>query len=119
MRDELLDTGRLQEYARALAARFTVDPRPRRRQRILARLEENARAIAEAYRLLVGDVRARHFVSPAGEWMLDNYHLVQSEIRAFRGNLPRKYYKQLPVLASSSPPGQARVYALALELVRK
>jgi cyclic beta-1,2-glucan synthetase len=118
LRDELLDLERLQDYARALAARLTVDPRPRRRRRLLGRLEDNARVLARTYRLLADDVRARQHVSPAGEWMLDNYHLVLAEIRSLREYLPRRYYDQLPVLAAADHSGEVRAYAMAVELVR-
>ena len=40
------------------------------------------------------------FVTPAAEWLLDNFHLVASEIRDVRQNLPRGYYRELPKLAS-------------------
>ena len=58
------------------------------------------------------------FVTPAGEWLLDNFHLVASEIRDVRQNLPRGYYRELPKLASRELAGNARVYALAVELIR-
>ena len=118
LRDELLDVERLQDHARALAARLTVDPRPRRRRRLLGRLEDNARVLARTYRLLADDVRARLHVSPAGEWMLDNYHLVLAEIRSLREYLPRRYYAQLPVLATADHTGDVRAYAMAVEIVR-
>ena len=118
LRDELLDIERLQDHARALAARFTVDRRRRRRRRLLARLEDNARVLGQTYRLLASDVRARLHVSPAGEWMLDNYHLVLAEIRSLREYLPRRYYAQLPTLAAPDRIGDVRAYALAVELVR-
>jgi cyclic beta-1,2-glucan synthetase len=118
LRDELLDVERLQDHARALAARLTVDPRPRRRRRLLGRLEDNARVLARTYRLLADDVRARQHVSPAGDWMLDNYHLVLAEIRSLREYLPRRYYDQLPVLAAADHSGEVRAYAMAVELVR-
>ncbi|MGE4085854.1 MAG: glucoamylase family protein [Vicinamibacterales bacterium] len=119
LRDELLDLDRLQDHARALAARYTVDRhRRRRRRRLLARLDDNARVLAETYRRLADDVRARWRVAPAGEWMLDNYHLVQAEIRSLREYLPRRYYAQLPTLAAPERVGEVRAYALAAELVR-
>ena len=118
LRDELLDVERLQDHARALAARLAVDPRPRRRRRLLGRLEDNARVLARTYRLLADDVRGRRHVSPAGEWMLDNYHLVLAEIRSLREYLPRRYYDQLPVLAAADHTGDVRAYAMAVELVR-
>ena len=57
-------------------------------------------------------------VTPAGEWLLDNYHLVASEIRQVRHDLPRGYYHELPKLASRGEAGHARVYALAVEILR-
>ncbi len=117
LRAEVLDLERLQDHARALAARFTIDPR-RRRRRLLARLEDNARVLSQTYRLLADDVRARLYVSPAGEWMLDNYHLVVAEIRVLREYLPRRYYAKLPTLAATDRVGDVRAYALAVEVVR-
>lgn len=57
-------------------------------------------------------------VTPASEWILDNYHLVTAEIRDVRRHLPRGYYRELPKLATRELAGTARVYALALELIR-
>jgi cyclic beta-1,2-glucan synthetase len=57
-------------------------------------------------------------VTPATEWILDNYHLVAGEIHDVRRDLPRSYYRELPKLATRELAGSARVYALALELIR-
>jgi cyclic beta-1,2-glucan synthetase len=109
----------LEERARTLAARFTVDPKPRRAARALEpRLDANARLLEAAYRTFSGDVRRGEFVTPATEWILDNYHLVAGEIHDVRRNLPRGYYRELPKLATREVAGVARGYALALELVR-
>jgi cyclic beta-1,2-glucan synthetase len=119
LRDELLSIERLQERAHALAASFTVDPSSRRASRSLfPRFDDNARVLREAYRALTDDVHRGEFVTPSGEWLLDNYHLVASEIRQVRHNLPRGYYRELPKLASREQAGNARVYALAVELIR-
>ena len=64
------------------------------------------------------DVHKGEFVTPAAEWLLDNYHLVASEIRDVRQNLPRGYYRELPKLATRELAGDARVYAMAVELIR-
>jgi cyclic beta-1,2-glucan synthetase len=116
-RDEILGAQRLDDRALALAARFTIDPRARA-QRILPRFEDNARALKEAHQLLADDVRAGHFITAASEWLLDNFHLVTSQITNARRNLPQTYYRQLPPLASREHVGQARVYAMAIELIR-
>ena len=119
LRDELLSIEGLEERAKSLAARFTVDPNPRRLARsVFPRFEENARVLHQAYRILADDVHRGEFVTPAGEWLLDNFHLVTSEIVDVRRNLPRGYYRQLPKLALRELAGDARVYALAVELIR-
>ncbi|MBZ5559424.1 MAG: DUF3131 domain-containing protein [Acidobacteriia bacterium] len=118
-RDELLSIERLEERALALAASFTVDPNPRRRARnIFPRFDDNARVLRDAYRTLADDVRTGQFVTAAAEWLLDNFHLVSSEIRDIHRHLPRTYYRQLPGLASREQAGHTRIYAMAVELVR-
>jgi cyclic beta-1,2-glucan synthetase len=119
LRDELLSIERLEERARALAARFTLDPNPRRASRnVLPRFDENARVLREAYVTVADDVHRGEFVTPAAEWLLDNYHLVASEIVDVRRNLPQGYYRELPKLALRELAGDARVYAMAVELIR-
>jgi cyclic beta-1,2-glucan synthetase len=118
-RDELLSIERLEERALALAASFTIDPSPRRRARpIFPRFNDNARVLRGAYRTLADDVRTGRFVTPAAEWLLDNFHLVSSEIRDIRQHLPGTYYRQLPALASRDRAGHTRIYAMAVELLR-
>ena len=117
-RDELLSIERLEERARSLAARFTVDPSRRSARSVFPRFDDNARVLRQAYRALAADVHRGEFVTPAAEWILDNYHLVDSEIRVVRQNLPRGYYRELPKLAGRELAGNARVYSLAVELIR-
>ena len=120
LRDELLSIERLEERAKALAARFTLDPNaaPRRARNVFPRFDDNARVLREAYLTMADDVHRGEFVTPAAEWLLDNFHLVASEIRDVRQNLPRGYYRELPKLASRELAGDARVYAMAVELIR-
>jgi cyclic beta-1,2-glucan synthetase len=117
-RDELLSVERLDERARSLAARFTVDPSRRAARSVFQRFDDNVRLLREAYRTLAGDAHRGEFVTAAAEWLLDNFHLVASEIRDIRQNLPRGYYRELPKLAAREQAGNARVYALAVKLIR-
>lgn len=119
LRDELLSVERLEERARALAGRFTVEPGKGRRGRSLfPRFNENTRHLREAYRVLSRDVHQGRYITPAAEWLLDNYHLVATEARRVRENLPRAYYRELPKLVVRDFVGTARVYALAEDVVR-
>ena len=116
---ELLGVERLEERARALAAGFTLSRNPRRGPpRLLRRLSDHARVLRNAYRLLAGDVRRGEPIAPAAEWLLDNFHLVEGEIREIRRHLPTRYYRELPKLATRELAGTARVNAMAVELLR-
>jgi cyclic beta-1,2-glucan synthetase len=118
LRDELLSIERLEERALALAASFTVDPKRRRARAIFPRFEDNARVLRDAYRTLADDVRTGQFVPSAAEWLLDNFYLVTAEITHIRRDLPRNYFRELPALASREHLGHARIYAVALEILR-
>jgi cyclic beta-1,2-glucan synthetase len=74
--------------------------------------------LSHAYRTLAEDVRHGAFVTPATEWFLDNFHLIASEIGDIRENMPRRYYRELPALVTREHSGEARVYAIAVELLR-
>ncbi|HEX5819043.1 MAG TPA: hypothetical protein VFY20_09200, partial [Gemmatimonadales bacterium] len=119
LRAELLSIERLEERARALAATFTLarDHRPQDRD-FFRRLDDNTHVLRHAYRTLADDVHRGEFLAPAAEWLLDNFYLVESEIRGVRHDLPRSYYRELPKLAPRETAGVARVYAMALELIR-
>ncbi len=74
--------------------------------------------LAHAYRVLAEDVRHGAFVTPATEWFLDNFHLISSEIVEIRQHLPRRYYRELPAVVTREHTGEARAYAVAVELLR-
>jgi cyclic beta-1,2-glucan synthetase len=119
LRDELLSIERLEERALALAASFTIHPNQRQRAlNILPRFEDNVRVLRSAYRTLAEDVRTSQFVTSGAEWLLDNFYLVAAEITDIRRNLPLTYFRELPALASREHSGHARIYAIALELLR-
>jgi cyclic beta-1,2-glucan synthetase len=116
---ELLGVERLEERARALAAEFTLARNPGRGPpRLLRRLAADARVLRHAYRILAADVRNGEQLAPAAEWLLDNFHLVEAEMREIRHDFPTRYYRELPKLATRERAGTARIYAMAVELLR-
>src|SRR5687768_13377264 len=97
--------------------------RKARRTPLLARLNDTRKILEDAHRRLtaVGDTDADRDgvpdVGPAGEWLLDNYHVVQEHIGEVRESLPRGYYRELPELATGPLAGYPRVYDLAITLI--
>jgi cyclic beta-1,2-glucan synthetase len=117
LRHELFSIERLEEHALSLAAAQRTAPRPPRRAPLATRLAENERVLLDAYRVIARTVDAGRPVTPAAEWLLDNYHLVEDQIREIREDLPPGFYRQLPKLADGPFAGYPRVFGIAWAFV--
>ena len=82
-----------------------------------SRLRGNATELLLAYRAGAAEVAAGRRVVPAAEWLLDNYHVVEAQVREIRTDLPPGYYRQLPKLADGPLAGYPRVFGLAWAFV--
>lgn len=123
LRSEILSREALIQLATSLAAEHSVSFFHHRSTSIYPRFEENVLILEKTYFILADVAKARQPLTPGGEWLLDNYHIVQQHIREIRKLLPRGYYKSLPILVSHSPSiavltqGTPRVYALVLAVI--
>jgi len=106
----------LERHARQLAGQHRIDPRGGR-NRLLTRLDENATVIAAVHDELAAAVAAEGRLPPAAEWLLDNYYLVQEQIRLANRHLPRGYSRELPRLTGAAGMREVRIHQLALELI--
>ena len=100
----------------ALAATHRLAP-GRGRDRLLARLAENEEVLVDACDLLAAAVTANRRVTPAAEWLLDNFYLIEEQIRTAKRHLPRGYSRELPRLAQGPSAGLPRVYDLAFDAI--
>ncbi|HEX6986055.1 MAG TPA: cyclic beta 1-2 glucan synthetase, partial [Planctomycetaceae bacterium] len=116
MRAEFLSLEQLHRHGQSLAIWHRLAAK-QRRDRLLARLNENERVLEETRLLLARSAAEGHAIPPAGDWLLDNYYLIQSQIRLARQHLPRRYSMELPQLAGGPSDGLPRVYDIALELI--
>src|SRR5262245_48960105 len=98
IREELFSVERLEQYAAELAAEHSVSERQIRGRRLLPRLEENGRRLISVYRTLADAIKNQRTVSPAAEWLVDNFHIIEEQLREIRRDLPKGYYRQLPKL---------------------
>ncbi len=117
IRDELYSIERLEQYAATLAAEHKIAGKPRRVNFLLPRLKENADKLLNAYHALAESIRKEHVISPAAEWLVDNFHIVEDQIREIREDLPKGYYRELPKLAEGRFRNNPRIYAIAVELI--
>jgi cyclic beta-1,2-glucan synthetase len=117
IREELFSIERLEEHAESLAAAQPITPGRVRGRSLAVRLRENESVLLEAYRAIANAVGAGRAITPAAEWLLDNYHLVEEQIREIRDDLPPGYYRQLPKLATGPFAGYPRVFGVAWAFV--
>src|ERR1700722_1327977 len=115
-RSELFSTSQLESHAKLLAGWHRLAPL-QGRNKLVRRLDENEAVLSPEYGQMIGSVRRRTRRSPASEWFLDNYYLIEEQIRTARRHLPRGYQRQLPQLANGPSAGCPRVYDIALELI--
>src|SRR5688572_28819879 len=116
---ELFSVSQLELHAKSLAGWHGVgDAAPSRGpDRLLPRLRANERVLRDAYEVVTDGVKRGRRITPAAEWFLDNYHLIEEQIRTARRHLPRGYSRELPRLTSGPSAGHPRVYDIALELI--
>src|SRR5690242_4764830 len=117
IREELFSAERIEEHARSLAVAQPVTPEPIRGYPLAARLAENGAILLDAYRSMVEAIDEGRALTPAAEWLVDNYHLVEKQIREIRSDLPAGYYRQLPKLAAGPLAGYPRVFGTAWAFV--
>jgi cyclic beta-1,2-glucan synthetase len=128
LRSELFSSDQMDLHGKFLAGRHKLRPAihpwrgPGGRfgpggDRLLTRLTENEGVLMVACDLLKAAVQASHRIAPAGEWLLDNFHLIEEQVRTAKRHLPKAYSRELPRLLSGPSAGLPRVYDIALEAI--
>ena len=112
LRAELFSLSQLEAHAKALAGAHELGPADPN-DLLLQRLAANQEALSDAYALVADAVARGRQITPAAEWFVDNFHLIEEQIRLARRHLPPNYSRALPHLQHKAP----RVYELALELI--
>ncbi|MEX0863914.1 MAG: glucoamylase family protein [Acidimicrobiia bacterium] len=113
IRAELFSVERLEQHAHTLAKAQELSGRRGRLRPISRRLVDNGEVLLSAYRELSKAIREEALLTPAAEWLVDNFHLVESQLREIRENLPATYYRELPKLDGGHLAGYPRVYGIA------
>lgn len=93
VREEIFGVERLEQHAASLAVAQPVTTRPPNVLFLHTRLDDNAAVLLAAYRASAEEVESGRDVVPAAEWLLDNFHLVEEQIREIRADLPPGYYQ--------------------------
>lgn len=114
---EIFSDEQMERYGKVLAQSHTLAQR-RAEGGLLHRLADSETSLVKAFRILTDAAEAHHHITPAGEWLLDNFYLIEDQIRIIKRHLPKGYEKGLPQLASIySQECYPRVYDIALQII--
>lgn len=116
VRAELFGAQRFEQHGHSLARAQVVEVDPRRAREgapFFPRVDENLDSLRNAFDYIALISQSGRYVSPAAEWLLDNFHLVEAQLQQIHDGVPRSYYARLPKLATPPLAGLPRVYGIA------
>ncbi|MGO9015185.1 MAG: GH36-type glycosyl hydrolase domain-containing protein [Dissulfurispiraceae bacterium] len=116
LRSELFSSDQMEQHGKTLAALHKLSPEYAPDQ-LLARLADNEGILTGTRSLLIEAITTGRRITPAGEWLLDNFYLIEEQIRTARRHLPKGYSRELPRLMDGLSAGLPRVYDIALETI--
>jgi len=117
IRAELFSVERLEQHAESLAAAQIVTSESGPGRPLLPRVLENGRVLLESYRAIARAIQKEHAITPAAEWLVDNFYIADEQLREIRDDLPLGFYRKLPKLASGHLQGYPRVFGVAWAFV--
>ncbi|MBL0105351.1 MAG: cyclic beta 1-2 glucan synthetase [Bacteroidetes bacterium] len=116
LRSELFTSGQMEKHGKNLAETHRLSMK-KGEDRVLRRLAENEKVLLEVQTLLTSVLDQDAQITPAGEWLVDNFYLIEEQIRTAKRHLPKGYSQNLPKLANKRAAGLTRVYDIALQII--
>ena len=114
LRLQLFSAEQMVKHAKMLAQQHALAKR-KVGDVLLPRLADNEKKLLLVREQLKQTVKEGHEVTPAGEWLLDNFYLIEEQIQLAKKHLPKGYSEGLPQLEEAAVP---RVYDIALEVIQ-
>jgi len=115
-REELYSRDHMVRHAKKTASEYRTG-KGNGYDSLLPRLADNEKVLLDSYRLLNDANEANRRIAPAGEWLLDNFYLIEEQIRTARSHLSEGYSREFPRLLNGPYEGFPRIYHIAIELI--
>lgn len=113
----VLDKNQLEKYIEKIAADHNLQHFSDNKTYPIPRLKDNFKFITKTYDILNEHIKMGIDINPAGEWLLDNYYVIEETVQTIIKEISLKKYKSFIGLASAPYEGFARIYVLASEIV--
>jgi cyclic beta-1,2-glucan synthetase len=113
----LFSDDQMERHAKVLAQTHRLAQKPSTGA-FLTRLTSSEAILVKTYRILTDPAMTNGHITPAVEWLLDNFYLIEEQIRIIKRHIPKGYEKNLPQLANGFLEGcYPRVYDIALQII--
>ena len=112
-----LNRAQLEQYLEKLASDHILKNSSSKETYPIPKLKENFLVIEEVYHLLNEHIKLKIPIHPAGEWILDNFYIIEEAVKTIKQDMTLKKYKQFIGISNGQDEGFARIYVLASEIV--
>ena len=116
LREELFSADQMERFGKTLATRHQLSKSPAK-DHLLKRLSNNEDTLQEVRKLLTDSIKKNYQLSPAGEWLIDNFYLIEEHIRIAKTHFPKNYSEDLPQLLNGSSADITRSYDIVLQII--
>ncbi len=117
IRSEIFGLQRFAQHGRSLGETHRAQRSRSFRASFFPRLRNNIQTLRAAHRYIGVQASTGYDISPAAEWLLDNFHLIEAQLEEIHEGLPRRYFRALPVLIDEPLAGLPRIYGVAWAFV--
>lgn len=112
-----LNKEQIQGYMQKVAVDYDIKEKSDISTYPIPRLNENFKFIEKTYNLLNEHIKKNINIYSAGEWLLDNFYIIEETVKRVTLTLNSKKYKKFKGIANGQYKDFARIYVLASEIV--
>lgn len=113
----MLEKKQLEKHLEKIASSHNTTSKSQKDTYPVPQLLENFKTIEEVYNLLNEHLKLGINIHPAGEWILDNFYIIEETVKQIKKELPLNKYTNFVGIANGEYKGFARIYVLATEIV--
>ena len=113
----VLVQGQIEKYLENLASDHVLQEKSDKNTYPIPRMKENFEIITKTYHLLNEHIKLKIPIHSAGEWLLDNYYVVEETVKSIEKELNIKKYTNFLGVTNGAYRGFARIYVLAAEII--
>ncbi|MDZ4130109.1 MAG: hypothetical protein U1E02_38965, partial [Hydrogenophaga sp.] len=117
IRSEIFGLTRFEQHGRSLAESHHAARGVFGSTTFYPRLQSNIQSLRTSHEHIASHALSGQDISPGAEWLFDNFHLIEDQLREIRDGLPARYYRTLPVLQDAPLQGLPRIYSIAWAFV--